>query len=156
MQQFVKIVHHFCATFFYKKRGCFVPHFYSLPLICAGSAEMQYCSAFYLTRRNSLFFRLGFERTTRSQGIRLLRRKMALKEDSTLSGIAAHFHGLRRASEKRHRTFTMTVHFSDCGTLGTIAAQPSKYGAHNWRAQYTAFSKCGCRAFIAFFFMHTV
>ena len=39
------------------------------------------------------FFRLGFECTALSPGIRLLHRKMALKEDSALSGIVAHLQG---------------------------------------------------------------
>ena len=119
------------------------------------------------------FCRLGFKCAALLPGIRLLRRKMALKEDSALSEIAAHFQKLRCTCKEDcvvsqitvrlreitphfcddHELARKTVHFSDCSTLGPIAAWPSKCGAHNLAsgsAEFASFSKCVCGAFVAF------
>ena len=123
-----------CTAFvllFDKKHGYFTPHFYCLPLICTGSAsntELQrlpnvccnlvlfplrlrmhcifYLASDFCTAKWSCgaFCRLGFEHTKLSPGVRLLHRKMILKDDGTLSGIVAHL------QERRHT-------FKDYGML---------------------------------------
>ena len=46
MHQLYKLYTTF-VPLFDKKRGCFVPHFYVLPLICAGNGRIKYCSVFF-------------------------------------------------------------------------------------------------------------
>ena len=100
-----------CAAFvplIDKKRGCFAPHFYGLPLICVGSVEIRYCGTFCITRRNSApfpcrsfigrqaFLPQGLRRTFGNCGTlseiaaHLQGRQHTFADYSTLSGIAAH------------------------------------------------------------------
>ena len=72
-----------------------------------------------------------------SLGVRFLHHKMVLKKDSTPSGIAVHFHGLWCVCKKDSALF---------GLQGTIAAQPSKCGAHSWGSsgvRYAVFQSAG-------------
>ena len=71
------------------------------------------------------------------------------------------FEGRRRtfwncgALARKMRLREKMPHFRDDGTLGIIAAQPSKCIAHNRgssRAHCAVFSKWGCGTFVAFFF----
>ena len=77
------------------------------------------------------FFCLDLERATISPGVRLLHRKMALKEDGTLSQITAHFREKTPHFRDDGTLVRKTVHFSDCGALGTVAARPPKCSAHD-------------------------
>ena len=84
----------------------------------------------------SAFCRLSFEHAALLPVIRPLRRKMALKEDGALSGIAVHWQGRQHGALSRITArlrekmlhfrddgalARKSVHFSDCGALGTIA-----------------------------------
>ena len=118
--------------------------------ICAGSAEYGNAALF---AKCAAF----------SRGVRFLCRKKApqsLYKTAHFARKTPHFHGLRRASEKRCRTFEKDgaltrkmAHYWDCGELSKIAAQPSKCGAQGRRKP---FFKCRHSMFIAFLFTCTV
>ena len=76
-------------------------------------------------------------------------RRHTFRNCGTLARKITHFHDLRHACEKRcctcEKDSTLArkaTQFWDCDELGTIAARPSKCGAHGWEksaARYTAF-----------------
>ena len=91
---------------FDRKRGCFVPHFYSLPLdLCRKRRNPVLWHFLPNMLQFSAFFRLSFEHASLSPNITLL----CCKKDSAFSRITAHFWGLRRI-------------FADYGTLSSRIA----------------------------------
>ena len=64
---------------------------------------------------------LGFERTALSPGVRLLSSKLALKEDTALSGIAAHLQGRRHNFTDYDALVRKMPYFRDDGTLAKTA-----------------------------------
>ena len=155
-----------------------MPQFYSLPLICAESAEIQSIAAFFLLRlricrtftrcqafapQNGGFAQQsfncgtfvchpGFEHTTLSPVVELLHHKMALNEDSALSLIMARLRKKMPHFRDDSTYARKTAHFLDCGVA--IKVRRTQLGSSE--AHHTTFSKYGCGTFVAFFLTCTV
>ena len=141
-------VQHAAISSFLFKRGTSCTFIRCPPLCLANGSGPPLCLA-------NGFCCLGFKCTT-LVGHRLRYHKVALKVDTTLSGIVMQlqtrwctFTDYGELARKYLRFYdddalAKMVHFLNCDVLGTIATQPSTCGAHNKRsseARYAIFLK---------------